>query len=95
MEAIWKVVPGVVNFQIGVAVYFHDTLHGSSSVRGMNTASLESNMLHQLTVMREEVLFEVFFYLRKTYNSLDRGQCMDIPVGYGVGQRMERLLHLY
>ena len=45
--------------------------------------------------MREEVLYEVFLDLRKSYDALDREQCMDILVGYGIGTRTERLLCLY
>ena len=37
----------------------------------MRTAFLEAKLLHQLTEMRGEVLYEVFLDLRKSYDTLD------------------------
>ena len=83
-----------MNFRIGAAVDFYDMLHGFRSGRGTGTPSLESNLLHQITIIREEVLCEVFLDLRKAYRSLERERRMEIPVGYSIRPRTERLLHL-
>ena len=48
LGVIWKEVSGVLHFQIGVAVNFHNTLHGFRAVIVTGTASLEVKILHQL-----------------------------------------------
>ena len=60
VEVIWKAVLGMVNFWIGEAVDFHNTLHGFRSRGVMGTASLEVKLFHQLIAMREEVLYKVY-----------------------------------
>ena len=52
VEFLWKAVPGVVNFRIGSEVVFHHTLYMFRSGNGMRTASLESNIIQQILVMR-------------------------------------------
>ena len=44
----------------------------------MGISSLVANMLQQLTKMREEVIYEVFLYLRNSYNVLDQERCIKI-----------------
>ena len=39
-----------------------------------------------------EPLFHEFLDARKVYNSLDKGWCMEILRGYGMGQNMARLI---
>ena len=94
MEVIWKAVLGVVNFWIGAAVNFHNTLHGFMEGIVTGTASLKFNRLQQLKTIREEVFYEVFFNLQKAYDSLYQESCMDILVGYGIRPRMERLISI-
>ena len=49
LEVIWNSVLGVVNHWIGVAVNFNDTLEVFWENRGKRTASLEFNLIQQLT----------------------------------------------
>ena len=42
--------------------------------------------------MAHEPLFQVFLDMWKAYESLDRGQFMEILRGYGMGKRMARLI---
>ena len=42
--------------------------------------------------MREEVLYVIFLDLTKAYDASDRSRSMDILKGYGVGERVRRLL---
>ena len=39
--------------------------------RGMDTSAIKAKLLQHLISMREAVLFEVFFYLQKAYDTLD------------------------
>ena len=45
--------------------------------------------------MREEVLYVIFLDLTKVYDALDRSRSLKILEGYGVGQRVRRLLRAY
>ena len=89
VEVIWKAVAGVVNRRIGVAVNFHDVLHGLRVGRGTGTAFLETRIIHQLAAMREEVL------IWKDYNALDMEFCLKIFVGYGIRIRTQRVVWIY
>ena len=85
----------MINWRIRAAARFHDVLHGFQVGQVTRTTSLKSKLLHQLVVMREEVLYKVFLDLQKAYETLDQYRCMDILVGYGVDLRMERILKDY
>ena len=43
----------------------------------------------------EGVLYKLFLSLWKNYYSLDKEQCLDILVGYGIGLRKERVIWIY
>ena len=49
----------------------------------------------QLASMREEVLYVIFLGLTKAYDALDRSRTLEILKGYGVGDRVRRLLATY
>ena len=46
-------------------------------------------------LMRDEVLYEVLSDLREAYDALNWNHCMEILVGYGLGQNIEGLLRKY
>ena len=51
--------------------------------------------IQQLAAMRKEVLYVIFLDLTKAYDALDRSRTLDILKGYGVGDRVRRLLATY
>ena len=51
VKVLWKSLSGVVNRQIGDAKIFHGILHGLQLGQGVGTASLETNLLQNLTAM--------------------------------------------
>ena len=52
-------------------------------------------MLQQLIAMRDMVLHAIFLDLCKSYDALDRENCLDILAGYGVGPRTIRILRMH
>ena len=92
VDVLWKVCVMVVNFRINSTVTLHDALRGLSSGRGTGTATLEEKLAQQLAGIAHEPLFQVFLDVRKAYDYPDRGRCMDILWGYGMGQKMARLI---
>ena len=90
-----KTVTGILNLQLAAVIQFHDTIHEFRAGRGYGTASRKEKLLQKLMGMREEVLYEIFLYLHKVYDSLDGKFCLDILEAYGLGLREIRLLRRY
>ena len=56
---------------------------------------MEAKLEQQLVGIVHEPLFQVFIGVRKAYESLDRGRCMEILRGYGLGPKLQRILQQY
>ena len=95
MGVLWKATTGIINRRLTAEIRYHDTVHGFCMGHGTGGATLEANLLQQLTDMREAVLHAIFLDLQKAYDALDRYRCIDILTVYGVGPRMLRLLRTY
>ena len=52
-------------------------------------------MVQKLAGIVHKLIFQVFIDVRKAYNSLDRGICMEILRGYGLRPNLQRLIHHY
>ena len=91
METIWKIVEGIMNKRLH-AIQLHDSLHGSVKRRGTGTATIEAKLVQQLSYIEQEPLFAVFIDLRKAFDAMDRGRCLDILRKYGVGPNILRLI---
>ena len=70
----------------------HDAMPGFRAGRGTGIATLEAKLFQKLAGVSHKPLFQVFLYVRKAYDSLDRGRCMEILRGYGIGQNTVRLI---
>ena len=92
VEVTWKVMAVILHRRLTTGITFHDALHGFREGRGTGTATLEAKLLQQLAAMREEVLYVIFLDLTKAYDALDRSRRLEILKGYGVGDRVRRLL---
>ena len=78
IKVLCETLPLLINHRIYMSVMYHKALHRFRLVRDMVTASLEYNMLHQLTEMGEEFLYKVFLYLKNSYYALAQERCMEI-----------------
>ena len=85
VDIVWKVYAPVVHYQLKRSVTLHGTIHGSRAGRGTGTETLEEKLAHQLAGIAHESLFQISLGVRKAYDSLDRGRCMEILQGYGMG----------
>ncbi len=77
LDPIWKVVEKVI-------VKPHDCLHGGLPCRGTGTAIMEVKLQQQLAWVDQEPLYQIYLDLRKAYDALDWGRCLEILAGYGV-----------
>ena len=94
VEVIWKLLTLILHRRL-TTIELHDVLHGFREGRGTGTATLEAKLLQQLAAMREEVLYVIFLDLTKAYDALDRSRTLEILKGYGVGERVRRILTVY
>ena len=53
---------------------------------------MEANLAQQLAGIVHEPLFQMLIDVRKAYESLDRGRCMEILRGCGLVTKLHRLL---
>ena len=95
VEVMWKVVVAILNFRLISSITFHNFFHVFRAGCGTVTTTLNSKLLQQLAVLREEVLYMIFLDLHKLYYALYRSRCLEILEGYGVGPRLFWLLRTY
>ena len=63
VEVVWKAVTVIINFCLTAYITFHVVLHGFWESRGTGTTSLEAKLIHELMLLRSEVLYEIFLDL--------------------------------
>ena len=95
VEVTWKLMTVILHRRQTTGLQLYDVLHGFWEGRGTGTATLEAKLLQQLAAMREEVMYVIFLGLTKAYDALDRSRSLLILKGYGVGERVRRLLKVY
>ena len=69
-------------------------MHSMGSERG-RTATLEAKMVQHLSGIAHELLLDLFLDVRKAYDSIYRGGCLEIFRGYGMGPNLDQLLKSY
>ncbi len=52
---------------------------------------MEVKLNQQLAWVDQEPLYQIYLDLRKAYDALDRGRCLEILAGYRVGPNLLRL----
>ena len=95
VEVKWKVCASVVYFRLKRSVILHNALHRFRAGQVMGTTTLEANMSQQIVGIAHKPLFRVFLDIRKSYNSMDRGLCLEVMKWYGMGLNLDRLLKSY
>ena len=85
----------VLNCRFTTSIAFHNIIRGFRSGCGTGTTSLKSKLLHQLTAMREEVLYTIFLDLHRSYATLDSDRCLEILEGYSMVPQAHRVLREY
>ena len=82
----------MVDFRLKRSVMLYDALHGFRAGRCAGIATLEAKLAQQLVGISHKPLFQIFLDVRKAYDSLDRGRCMEILRGYVMVQNTARLI---
>ena len=95
VETIWKVCTSIMNSRLQSSIVLYDVLHGFRHGRGSGTEIMEAKQEQQLAGIVHKPLCQVFIDVSKAYYSLDQGRCMEILCGYGLGPKLQWLLHWY
>ena len=72
VEVLCKVCSVVVNFSLKKSVVLYGALRGFREVRGAGAATSEAKLAQKLAILAHDPLFQVFLYVYKAYDSLDR-----------------------
>ena len=92
VEVIRKFCASIVNKRLRNEITINDALYGFRQGRGTGTVTMEDNLSQKLAGIVHEPLFHVFIDVSKSYDSLDRGICMEILRSFGIGPNLQRLL---
>jgi hypothetical protein len=88
---IWKVLEKVMDLRLE-AIVLHDSLHGCLALQGMGTGIIEAKLAQQLAHLEQRPFFGIFIDLRKAFDTMDHGRCLEILALHGVGLKMLRLI---
>jgi hypothetical protein len=91
LEPIWKVLEKVMDLRLE-AIVLHDSLHGCLALQGTGTRIIEAKLAQQRAHLEQTPFFGVYINLRKTFNAMDCGHCLEILALHGVGPKMLRLI---
>ena len=94
LEVVWKFIKRVVDERLS-KIELHDALHGFRAKRGCGTGIMEAKLVQQLAYREQCPLFGIFLDLRKAYDAMDRGRCLDILRDAGVGPKTIRILKAF
>ena len=84
LEVVWKLIERVVDERLS-KIELHDALRGFRAKHGCGTGIMKAKLVQQLAYREQCLLFGIFLNLRKTYDAMDRGRCLDILRDAGVG----------
>ncbi len=70
----------------------HESLQGCHDGRSTGTAVMEAKLAQQLAHLEQVPFYGVFLDLKKAFDSMDHERCLLILGGYGVWQKMIRLI---
>jgi hypothetical protein len=65
-------------------IKLHNCLQGVLPCSGIGTANMEVKLQQRLGWVDQKPLYQIYLDLRKAYNALDWGHCLEILAGYGV-----------
>jgi hypothetical protein len=88
LEPIWKVLEKVMNLRLEASIVLHDSLHRCLAMRGTGTGIIEAKLAQQLAHLEQMPFFGVFINLRKAFDAMDRGRCLEILALHRVGPKM-------
>jgi hypothetical protein len=87
LNPIWKVVEKVMVFWF-TSLKLHNCLHHELPQWGTGTAIMEAKLQQQHAWAEQEPLYQIYLDVKKVYDALDQGRCLEILAGYWVGPNL-------
>ena len=84
IEVLCKVISIIVDCCLEGVIELHDILHRFRSKRNMGTTTLNEKILQKIAGPHQEVFYEIFIDIHKSYYSIDRDITLSIMERYGV-----------
>ena len=81
-----------MNNRLRYYITLYNVLYCFRQGRGTVTETMEAKLAQNLKGLYHEPILQVFLDVRKDYDSLDRGMCMDILKGYRLKPNLHMLL---
>ena len=78
---IWNVIFIIIDRRLVEYIVFHNVLHMFIVWKETRTATLEAKIFQEITGMRKEVLYEIFVYIYKANDALEKGRALEILEG--------------
>ena len=94
LEVVWKLLERVLDARLS-EIDLHDYLHGFRAKRGCGTGIMEAKLLQQLAFREQVPMYGIFLDLRKAFDAMDRGRCLEILGDAGVGPCALRLIESF
>ena len=95
VEVTCKVCKALFDCCLKQSVKLNNALHRFREGWVMGEATFEAKLAQHLAGLTHKPLFYVFLDVCKVYTSLDRGRCLELLRGYGLGPNLTRLLINY
>jgi hypothetical protein len=74
------------------AIVLHDSLHGCLALQGMGIGIIEAKLAQQLAHLEKTPFFGILIDLRKAFDAMNQGCCLEILVQHRVGPQMLHLI---
>ncbi len=74
------------------ATVLHNSLHRCLASWGTGTGIIEANLVQQLGHLEQMPFFGIFIDLRKVFEAMDQGCCLEILMLHGANPQMLRLI---
>ena len=76
-------------------IELHDFLHRFRAKRGCGTGIMEATLLQQLAAREQVPLYGIFLDLRKAFDAMNRGRCLQILEDAGVGPKALHIIRTF
>ena len=95
VEVLWEVIAIIVDQRLVEYIEFHEVLTGFRALIGTGVVTLKAKPLQYILGLHQEVLYDIFVDLQKSYDALDQERALSILEGYRLGTQVFQLRTRY
>ena len=94
LKMTWKLLERTLNERMS-GIKLHDSLYGTRMERDCEAGIMEVKLVQRLAFVEQCPLYGIFTNLRKVFDVMDRGQCLDILCNCGAGDCVMQLISCF